>query len=285
MVAKRILYWLRRLFQLWGVYARMDFLLMTRDFRTFATWALSDTVLNFASITGMLLLAQRFGGIGGWTVAQVFFLLGYSALVDGVIAIFFSYNVAFLSRRLGRGQFDHTLIQPVPIPLALLTEGFSPMFGIPTTIPGICLLYYSLSALHLVTSVGWWLWFGINLLASVAVVMAFQVGWGSLAFRAPRAAEELSSSTMQLINQLKSYPLDGIGGWLMGGLLSALPLGFVTWLPSLALLGMQHSPFALLQTPLAGLLFMAIAIRVFQKGLRYYERIGSQRYSQFGHRC
>lgn len=284
MEARGVFYGLRRLFQLWGVYARMDFLLMTRDLRTFATWALSDTVLNFASITGMLLLAERFGGIGGWTKPQIFFLLGYSALVDGLVATFFGYNVAFISRRLGRGQFDHTIIQPIPISVSLLTEGFSPMFGLPTLCPGICLLGYSFWLLHLAPTLGWWLAFGANLFGSVVVVMSFQFFWGSLAFRAPRAAEELSSSTMQLINQLKPYPLDGIGSWVLGGLLSVLPLGFVAWLPSRALLGLSSSPLCLWQTPLAGFLFLALAVGMFRKGLRHYERIGSQRYSNFGHR-
>ena len=36
--------------------------------------------------------------------------------------------------------------------------------------------------------------------------------WGSLAFWAPRAAEELNSSTFELSNQLAPFPLDGAAG-------------------------------------------------------------------------
>ena len=45
--------------------------------------------------------------------------------------MFFGYNVLTISRRLGRGQLDHTLVQPQPIWLSLLTEGFMPFSGSP----------------------------------------------------------------------------------------------------------------------------------------------------------
>ena len=57
------------------------------------------------------------------------FLLGYALLVRGVIDTFFNYNVAFISRRIGRGQLDHMLVQPQPLWMALLTEGFAPFSG------------------------------------------------------------------------------------------------------------------------------------------------------------
>jgi len=108
----------------------MEFLIMTRDLKTFLSWTVADGLLNIAAVSGMLLLAQRFAGIGPWTKYQVIFLLGYGAFTDGLVGTFFNYNVSFISRRIGRGQFDHTLIQPQPIWMSLLTEGFSPPSGL-----------------------------------------------------------------------------------------------------------------------------------------------------------
>ncbi|GDX40645.1 hypothetical protein LBMAG21_09370 [Armatimonadota bacterium] len=281
---KSLLHWVRHAFRLWAIYARMDSLVIMRSLGTMAAWIISDTVLNVASILGMLLLAERFDGIGMWSKYQVLFLLGYGSLVDGLVTTFFGYNIAFISRRLGRGQFDHTLIQPQPILLSLMTEGFNPAFGLPTMLPGIALIVLALPHFALSLSAVWWLLFGVNLIASVAIVLAFQFAWGSLAFRAPRAAEELSSSSMQLIVQLKSFPLDGLGGLLAGSLIVALPVGCVAWLPCRALLGMSKGSLAFWHTPLLAVGFVIFATVMFWKGLKYYEQVGSQRYSNFGFR-
>src|SRR2546425_6042505 len=102
---------------------------MTRDSRQFLIYFLSDAVLNVAAVTATLLLAERFDGIGAWTKHQVLFMLGYGLIVSGVLNTLFTYNVLYISRRLGRGQLDHTLIQPQPLVISLLTEGFAPFSG------------------------------------------------------------------------------------------------------------------------------------------------------------
>lgn len=271
-----------RLFRLWGVYARLDLLLLTRDLRTFLIWTLSDMITNVAAVTGMLFLAARFQGIGVWSQAQIVFMLGYAALVEGIGSLFFNYNVLYISRRIGRGQLDHMLIQPQPLWLALLTDGFSPAFALPTMLPGIGMLLWAFPRLaHSVSLPA----LGLNLLASTAVLAGFQFLWGCLAFTAPRAAEEINTSTIELMNQLKQYPLNGAGSLLRTGLLTVLPVGFLAWIPCRALLGMDGTAaWGVYKTPLAALVFGLLATAAFRKGLRYYARTGSQRYNDLGHR-
>ncbi len=283
-VARTPLALLRRLFQLWGMYARLDFMLMTRDARLFVAWGLSDLVIELGSVIGLLLLAERFDGIGVWTKYQVMFMLGYASVVGGLMSVFFNYNVLFISRRVGRGQLDHTLIQPQPLWLSLLTEGFSPAFGLLVTLPGVGLTWWAVAHLPPMVSPAWLARFTLNLGASGAIMLAFQFLWGSLAFWSPRAAEEINSSTVSLMQELKTFPLDGLSAPLLGGLMSALPVGFMAWFPARALLGISTNPFSVWITPGAALLFGLAATLVFRKGLTYYGRIGSQRYSNFGHR-
>jgi ABC-type uncharacterized transport system permease subunit len=287
-----------RIFRLWGVYGRMDFLIVTRDLRMFLTYSISDLIMNIAGVLGMWLLAERFAGIGPWTRADVCFLLGYGATTEGILATFFGYNILYISRRLGRGQMDHTLVQPQPIWISLLTEGFSPAFGVPTLLVGVSVMSWALFAPGGTATRLTPLWIAclvLNLFASAAIVLAFQFVWGSLAFYAPRSAEEISSRTIGLMSQLKVFPLDGLGAFAAGGLLTVLPVGFVAWRPSQALLGLSGrgtvdgtAPPWLLpaawQAPLAAVCFWLVAAAVFQKGLQHYERVGSSRYSAFGHR-
>jgi len=116
------------------------------------------------------------------------------------------------------------------------------------------------------------------------VVVAFSFLWGSLAFWAPRAAEEISSSAVDLMVQLKAFPLDGLGPVPLAGLMTMLPVGFVAWYPCRYLLGLDRSPWAAAATPLAALIISALAGWIFTRGMKHYGRTGSQRYRDFGHR-
>ena len=276
--------WLKKLLRLWRLYLYLDFMWMTRDLRFFLHCFLSDTALNLAAVSGTFLLAERFSGLGVWSKPQVVFLLGYGMLVAGLINTLFGFNVLYISRRLGRGQLDHTLIQPQPLWLSLLTEGFMPISGSAILLPAAGLLWWAGRALGLASTGRWWALFALQVLSSATVATAFSFLWGSLAFWAPRAAEEISSSAMRVVNQLKPFPLDGSGPLLMGGLLSLLPVGFVAWYPCRFLLGLDPSIRQGMATPLAALTLALAAAWAFAKGRKHYERTGSSRYLSFGHR-
>jgi len=268
----------------WRLYAWMDLTWMTRNLGFFLTEFVSGLVMSAATVTATFLLAARFDGIGPWTTPQIIFMLGYSTLVQGLVGMFFGYNVAFVSRRIGRGQLDHTLIQPRPIWVTLLTEGFTPFSASTTVVAGVGLIVWSSSRIALAVSPGWLALAFVNLVASCATVLAFAFLWGCLAFWAPRAAEEISTSALRMMRLLTSFPLDGLAPFWLGGMLTALPAGFVAWFPCRALLGIDRSPYALELTPLAASVIAALTIVIFHQGMKHYGRVGSQRYLSFGHR-
>lgn len=275
---------LRRLVRLWQVYGSMDLIWLTRDTKQALIWSISDLIMSAAGVTATMLIAERFAGIGPWTKDQVLFMMGYAVAVEGILATSFNYNVLHISRRVGRGQLDHVLIQPQPLWMALLTEGFAPFEGAAVFLLGAGLLAWATVRLGLAVSGGWLAALALNLVASTAVVVSFSFIWGSLAFWAPRAAEEISSSAVDIVSQLKRFPLDGLAPLVRVSLLTCLPSGLAAWLPSRYLLGQQAGAWAAAVTPLAALLFGALAAWVFGKGLVHYGRTGAQRYTDFGHR-
>ena len=274
----------KRLLRLWRLYATLDLLFLARGPQTAFFYYLSDVVLGIGAITATFLLAERFDGIGPWSRPEVLFLLGYALMVRGLIDVLFNYNLSQISRRIGRGQLDHLLIQPQPLWVGFLTEGFAPVTGSGMLIPGVLLLLYSLSQLHLALSPVWFGLLAIDLASSIAVVLSFQYVWASIAFWAPRAAEEINSNTWRLLTQLAALPLDALSGVVLGSLLTLLPVGLIAWYPARVLLGIDAPPWAPLLLPAAGAVFAALAAAVFLRGLRHYGQTGSTRYLDFGHR-
>ena len=281
MGAKRTL---SQLLRRWRVHAHLDFMWVTRDFRACLVDIISDIIVNIAGVLAVFLLAERFEGIGNWSRDQIVFMLGYAALVEGVLGMGFTYNVLHISRRLGRGQLDHTLIQPQPVWMTLLTEGFMPFSGCWSLLAGASISIWALVRLELPLDLGWSLLFGVHLISSCIIVLAFSYLWGSLAFWSPVGAEEISSQATRFTSQLKSFPLDGLDPLLTNFLLTALPVGFVAWYPCRTLLGIGDHTGSLWMTPIMALGLSLLAFSAFKKGLPHYEQTGSQRYLRWGHR-
>ena len=275
---------IRQLFRLWRMYAWLDLMWITRSFRQFLLYFTGDAIVYLATVTAMLLLAERFDGIGSWSKWQIVFMLGYGLMATSLLDMFFGYNVRFISRRLGRGQFDHTLIQPQPVWMALLTDGFNPFGASSSLIAGSAILVWAAGRVSLPVSPGWLALCALNLLSSAGIMLAVNFVWGSLAFWAPRATEEITTPLSRLFDQLRVFPLDGLGGVLLGSMLTVLPVGLVAWYPCRALLGLDTNPVAMFVTPLAALAAGGLATLVFTRGMHHYERTGSQRYKAMGHR-
>jgi ABC-2 type transport system permease protein len=243
-----------------------------------------DAVLLPSAGAVTFLLAERLAGLGEWSVAQITFLLGYATIVEGILAVGFTYNVSHISRRIGRGQFDHLLVQPQPLWLSLLSEGFAPLTGGASLFVGVAILSWSLAHLPITPDAAWWGLFLANVGASVIAVLGAMFAWSALAFWAPVAAEEVATSVHEALQSLGVFPLDGLGTALRLGLLVAIPAGFVAWLPARALLGVGASLTPIWLTPVAAVAFAAVGAAAFRAGLSRYRQVGSSRYSDFGHR-
>ncbi len=277
---------LKSVVRLWWLYARMDLNWLMQDFGSALLVMLSETLSSISSLVGVLLLAIRFGGVGGLSADQVLFMLGFFKLADGICWVFFgNYNILHLSRRIGRGQIDHMLIQPRPLWMQLLTEGAMPFSGCSGLLIGLALTAIAVHRLGIALSP---LWVGLvvyYLLIHVILRLSQTVLYGSLAFWRPVACEEISTMIIDLDNQLGKFPLFGLPTWLSALLHTAFPIGLLGYLPALAQqrelgLGVEIGlPFCV------AAVFTGSATLLFQKGLKRYEEYSCNRYKEMGHRC
>jgi ABC-2 type transport system permease protein len=152
-------------------------------------------------------------------------------------------------------------------------------------VPAVFLLISSGRALDLPLSPTWFALFVVDVISSITIVLAFEYAWGSLAFWAPRAAEEINSRTWALLTTLTPFPLDGLPGLTLASLLTLVPVGLIAWAPSRALLGIDARSWTSAGImPAAAMVFGALATWIFRRGLHHYGRTGSSRYLDYGHR-
>ena len=269
------------LIRLYGTYIRMDLLWLLRDTRYCLFYMLTDFICAGASVSGVMLLSARLGGFGGMGQEELLFMLSYAVMVDGVYAAFFAgNNFGNISRIIGRGQLDHCVIQPIPYWMQFLAGGCLPFSGSSKLLCGTMLCAYSVRRMGLAVTPGWIVSLLCGLFASAAVMLAYVYILSCLAFLAPVAAEEISSTALSMFDMLKCYPLGSLPPLWQAVFCTAAPVGLAAWLPSRALtIPVSFFPGAAV---LAAAVFIALASCIFRRGMYHYMTHGSPRYSGFG---
>jgi len=246
---------------------------------------LSETISNLASVTGVFLLSVQFGGVGVLTSDEVLFMLGFYSLATGLFSLFFGgFNTGEISRRIGRGQLDHCLIQPIPIWMQLTTESFIPISGCQGSLCGLIVTVITMIRLQMHITPLWVLVFVLFLFASLAVQVGMRYAVSYSAFTHPVGSEEISSVMGNFLTSVGYYPLSALPMWAQGLLITVLPAGCLAWLPAMILLGKAPFSGAAALYPLLAVLICGAGILSFQKGMKVYAKYGSQRYKNMGHR-
>jgi ABC-2 type transport system permease protein len=274
----------KRIYKLFAISAKMDLAWLLRDTKYALTGITADIISNISAVSGVFLIAVRFGGIGGMSTDEVLFMMAYSTLVTGLFIVFGAGNNIHISRIIGRGQLEHLLIQPLSLRVQLLTCGFMPFTGGSNLIVGVILMIIAVIRLHLQISLWWMASLIIYLLVTMIIIVARAYLVSSAAFYAPVAAEEISMTAIEGTWFLSTFPLSGMPLFIQVPLLTLLPEGLMAWFPSLCLLG--RPPLGLTgYYPMIFALFLSLAASyVFRKGWNYYVNKGSNRYVPYGFR-
>lgn len=275
----------RRYLRLLGLYARMDLGWLTQDTKYSLICIFSDMLGIVSSISSVTLLAIRFGGIGGLSEAEMLFMLGFMTLAWGAFTMLAcNFNVGNISRRIGRSQLDHMMIQPLPLAAQLATEGFAPFTGISGLICGAGVIAWAASRLE--TPLMWWAWPVMALLIVCAVGIRLGMSYliSATAFYRPVSCEEISSVMLEALGTLAQFPLGGLGAALQGLLTTMLPAGLLGWFPALLMLGKADLMPGLLLPVFICTSACLLATLAFRKGLKHYVKVGSNRYRSMGHR-
>lgn len=260
----------------------MDLASLARDGKFMAIVIAADLISNISSISGIFLLAWKFGGIGGLDRFEVLFMLAYGNIVMGFLNMMGGCNALFPSRIIGRGQWEHMFVMPLPYAVQL-TVGIYPFTGSGNLLSGMGML--CVAVWNMETVLPWW-WPGallLLLLTSMVIVTALSYLFSSLAFYAPVQCEEISSTVVYSMEHTMTFPLSGMPFYIRYPLLSIFPAGLMAWFPTMIILG-KTTAFETFYPAVFALAVSLAAAHFFRKGFRYYVQKGINRYIPGGHR-
>lgn len=275
---------IRRVLRLFAIAAKLDLAWLLRDTKYAIAGITADLISNLSTVSAVWLIALRFGGIGGMSTNEVLFMMAYSTLTTGLFILFGSGNNIHISRIIGRGQLEHLFMQPLPLGVQLVTSGFSPFTGSGNFLVGVVLLIISGARLGLTFSPVFLGLLAAHLAATMVIIIARSYLVSSMAFYAPVAAEEISTTAIEGTWFLSTFPLSGMPGFIMVPLLTLLPEGLMAWFPALCLLGRPPLGLPGYYPMVFALALSLLASYMFRKGLKHYVTTGSNRYVPYGFR-
>lgn len=215
-------------------------------------------------------LLSRVPELRGWRLVDMQVLFGIAAAGFGLNDVF-GGGVRHLGRFIHEGELDTLLTQPRPVlPYAVGLRLSAP--GIGDVLSGVLFLAWSGQV-----SVGTIPLVCLAIVASAVVICASGVIFFSLAFWLGNV-ETLSRQLWDLMITFSLYPEPLFGGALRLLLFTALPAGFVSFIPARVVQHPSVEAVALLVGATA--VYVAAAVVVFERGLRRYS--SGSRFGTFG---
>jgi ABC-2 type transport system permease protein len=256
---------------MWGASVRSEL-----QYRAnFIIMVLMGVVYQCTGFAFIWVVLARFQAIAGWTLGEVAFLYGLR-LVTHALNGAITGGLYTLERQVRQGDFDRYLVRPTPPLLQLLSHRVH--ISILGDLLGGLALFAAASSL---VAVDWTalalLYLALAIVGGALVEMALRVLVSALAFRL------LSASTFlflldTLFSNFANYPLKMFGSVLEFLLTFGVPLAFMAYFPTTVLLGrtneLRVSPILAYGAPLAGVIWLALALLVFQREMRHYQSSG-----------
>jgi ABC-2 type transport system permease protein len=225
---------------------------------------------------GIWALFNRFNQIGSWTLAEV-------ALFYGMVNVSFACADALgrgfdaFSKIIRSGDFDRLLLRPRSTVLQLLGTEFT-LKRIGRFSQGLMVTAWSLITLQIpLTPSTLWL-LTACFIGSIALFMGIVIMQATLTFWTIESLEVMNILTYGGV-ETAQYPFSIYNKWFQRFFTFVIPLACVSYFPLLAVLNKAPAfsvpLWVCYLSPMAGPIFLIVALKLWQIGERYYCSTGS----------
>ncbi|NUT50868.1 MAG: ABC transporter permease [Saccharothrix sp.] len=243
---------------------------------SFALQCVAQAVNQLAELGIILVLFNRVGALGGFSVAEVVLMYAIAGTAFG-IADLVAGQLDELPAYIRTGRFDVLLLRPLgTLAQMVVSDLHLRKFG--RIVAGLGTLVYALS--H--NDIAWSPWTAtLVVVAPISGAVIFSSVWvtaNALCFWVVDG-QELANTVTYGSNAFTSYPITVFGPWLRRFFAFAVPGAFVAYYPALALLGRPDplgGPAALgWVSPLVAAAAAVVAGLVWRTAVRHYRGTGS----------
>lgn len=229
-----------------------------------------------AEFMAMAGLFERFGQIHGWRLREVALLFGM-AHTSLALANMPARGFDRFGELLKAGEFDRVLLRPRPVTL-LLAGHEVVLRRLGRLALGLLVMAAALAGLEVAWTPAKLVLLPAAILGGSCLFYGIFVLQATMAFWTTESLEVMNVMTYGGVEAVQ-YPVSIYDGLLRELLLYVIPLACINYLPALALLE-RADPLGLpvaarWLAPLAGPLFLAVCVQVFERAVGRYQSTGS----------
>ena len=261
-----------------GFYLRIYGKILVQDLKSKmsyrADFFISTIGMIISNLTGFLsfmILFRNFSSINGWNVYEMLFLYGFSLVALTPVQCFFdnNWNLRFMVRS---GDFIKYCFRPINIFLYFISEVFD-VKGLGQLAFGIGTLVYAWGKLAIPVTPLVILELVIFLFAASLFMIAI------MNFAAATCFWIINSGYVMVImfrfKDYAKYPASIFNGFFRILFTFVIPIAFIAYYPSLAVLRPENVPLLTWLSPLIGIVFFYLSYKFWMLGARKYEGTGS----------
>ena len=241
-----------------------------------AMTALGSFLFTLSDFLGIWALFHRFGNIKGWGLAEV-------GLFYGVIQLSFaigeglSFGFDQFSTLVRSGRFDIFLTRPRSTALQVLGSDFR-VDRVGRAFQGLAVIVWSAATVEVAWSFEKVLLLAFAVVGGVVLTIGLHVLQATVTFWTVETIELFNIITYGGV-EAGSYPLSVYRSWLRQFFIFVVPIACVNYFPLHAILGREDvlgsGPLVQWFSPLAGAVFLGLALIAWRFGLRKYASTGS----------
>lgn len=259
-------------------YAKIYFKIIAQDIKSkmsyradFIISMIGMIATNIAGLFGFWLVFQRFPSINGWTYYEMMFLYGFSLLSATPAQCLFdnNWNLRF---QVYSGDFIKYCFRPINIFFYFISEIFD-VKGLGQFVFGIVAVTYAWIKLSIPVHVWTILLFIVAVISASLFVIAILNLAASACFWLVNSFFVLSLSNQ--IRDFAKYPISIFGPALRVMFTFIIPIGYMSYYPSLFFLRPHEVSWIVWATPVFGILFFYLSYKVWMKGATSYSGTGS----------
>ena len=247
------------------------------QYRTsFVLFTIAQFFITFIDFLAIAVIFHNIPQLGGWSIGEVAFLYATAAVAFGLADLLVS-QVENTATRIRLGTFDVVLIRPLNSLFQIVADDFA-LRRVGKLVQAAAVLVVALSRRDVGWTTGRVLMVPVMIAAGAVIYSCLWVITASVVFWTVDGGE-MGNAVTYGGNFLTQYPLHIYGTWIRRFLGFAAGAGFVSYFPSLYVLG-KDDPLGMpgsfwFASPAVAAVAVAVAALAWRSAVRHYRSTGS----------
>jgi ABC-2 type transport system permease protein len=240
---------------------------------SFIVLSVGELIVQSTECLAIWALFDRFKFINGWTFPEI-------AMLYGIVHIAFALSQAvargfdMFGNLVKSGDFDRLLLRPRSTSFQLFAQDLQ-MKRVGRLAQGLGILLWGVLSLNITWTISKVALLITAIIGGASFFSGLYVLQATLAFWTVEGLEVANTMTDGGVETAK-YPISIYKSWLREFFTFVVPLAFVNYYPSLAILDRPgYYPFINWIAPVIGVAFLVISLQVWKLGVRHYCSTGS----------